>query len=53
MATRRWDVPVSVDTRFDLASVTKLFTSVAVLALGGPAELFGDPDRGFPAAVRA
>ncbi|GAB3248342.1 serine hydrolase domain-containing protein [Arthrobacter pigmenti] len=33
MATRRWDVPVDVDTRFDLASVTKLFTSVAVLQL--------------------
>ncbi|WP_026819696.1 serine hydrolase domain-containing protein [Arthrobacter castelli] len=32
-ASRRWNVPVTVDTRFDLASVTKLFTSVAVLQL--------------------
>ncbi|GAA3287291.1 GNAT family N-acetyltransferase [Arthrobacter citreus] len=31
VASRRWDVPVSLDTRFDVASVTKLFTSVAVL----------------------
>lgn len=32
-ASRRWNVPVTLDTRFDLASVTKLFTSVAVLEL--------------------
>lgn len=32
-ASRRWNIPVTVDTRFDLASVTKLFTSVAVLQL--------------------
>lgn len=30
-ASRRWPVPVTEDTRFDVASVTKLFTSVAVL----------------------
>ena len=30
-ASRRWDVPVGTSTRFDIASVTKLFTSVAVL----------------------
>jgi len=32
-ATRRWAVPVSLDTRFDTASITKLFTSVAALQL--------------------
>ncbi|MBD8042500.1 beta-lactamase family protein [Arthrobacter sp. Sa2BUA2] len=31
VASRRWGVPVSLGTRFDVASVTKLFTSVAVL----------------------
>ena len=31
VATRRWNVPVSTKTRFDVASVTKLFTAVAVL----------------------
>lgn len=31
IASRRWGVPVSLGTRFDVASVTKLFTSVAVL----------------------
>jgi CubicO group peptidase (beta-lactamase class C family) len=31
LATRRWGVPVRTSTRFDVASVTKLFTSVAVL----------------------
>ncbi|MCC3265265.1 serine hydrolase domain-containing protein [Arthrobacter gengyunqii] len=31
MASRRWDMPVSLGTRFDVASITKLFTSVAVL----------------------
>jgi CubicO group peptidase (beta-lactamase class C family) len=30
-ASRRWPVPVTEDMRFDVASVTKLFTSVAVL----------------------
>lgn len=30
-ASRRWNVPVHVDTRFDVASVTKLFTAVAAL----------------------
>ncbi len=30
-ASRRWNTPVTVDMRFDVASVTKLFTSVAVL----------------------
>nr|WP_294695106.1 serine hydrolase domain-containing protein [uncultured Friedmanniella sp.] len=30
-ATPRWQVPNTVDTRFDTASITKLFTSVAVL----------------------
>ena len=32
-ASRRWPVPVTLATRFDTASVTKLFTSVAVLQL--------------------
>jgi CubicO group peptidase (beta-lactamase class C family) len=31
VASRRWGVPVKASTRFDVASVTKLFTSVAVL----------------------
>jgi CubicO group peptidase (beta-lactamase class C family) len=31
VATRRWNVPVTTKTRFDVASVTKLFTAVAVL----------------------
>ncbi len=31
LASRRWNVPNSLDTRFDTASITKLFTSVAVL----------------------
>lgn len=31
LASRRWSVPNTLDTRFDTASITKLFTSVAVL----------------------
>jgi len=31
LASRRWEVPNTMDTRFDTASITKLFTSVAVL----------------------
>jgi CubicO group peptidase (beta-lactamase class C family) len=31
LATPRWNVPNTLDTRFDTASITKLFTSVAVL----------------------
>ncbi|MFT4280959.1 serine hydrolase domain-containing protein [Microbacterium sp.] len=31
LASRRWNVPHTLDTRFDTASITKLFTSVAVL----------------------
>lgn len=31
LATPRWGVPNTLDTRFDTASITKLFTSVAVL----------------------
>lgn len=31
LANRAWDVPNTIDTRFDTASVTKLFTSVAAL----------------------
>jgi CubicO group peptidase (beta-lactamase class C family) len=30
-ATRRWNVPASMATRYDTASITKLFTAVAVL----------------------
>ncbi len=33
LATQRWGVPNTMDTRFDTASITKLFTSVAVLQL--------------------
>jgi CubicO group peptidase (beta-lactamase class C family) len=32
-ATRRWAVPISLANRFDTASITKLFTSVAALQL--------------------
>ena len=32
-ASRRWPVPVTMATRFDTASITKLFTSVAALQL--------------------
>ena len=31
MASRRWSVPALPETRFDTASITKLFTAVAVL----------------------
>ncbi len=31
LATQRWGVPNTLETRFDTASITKLFTSVAVL----------------------
>lgn len=31
LASRRWNVPNTLDTRFDTASITKLFTSIAVL----------------------
>jgi CubicO group peptidase (beta-lactamase class C family) len=31
LASRRWNVPNALDTRFDTASITKLFTAVAVL----------------------
>ncbi len=31
LATRRWGIPNTLQTRFDSASITKLFTSVAVL----------------------
>jgi CubicO group peptidase (beta-lactamase class C family) len=38
-ASRRWRVPVSLATRFDTASITKLFTSVAALQLVGEGRL--------------
>jgi CubicO group peptidase (beta-lactamase class C family) len=38
-ATRRWAVPVSLATRFDTASITKLFTAVAALQLIGEGRL--------------
>jgi CubicO group peptidase (beta-lactamase class C family) len=38
-ASRRWPVPVTDQTRFDVASVTKLFTSVAVLGEVGAGTL--------------
>lgn len=31
LASRHWDIPNTMDMRFDTASITKLFTSVAVL----------------------
>lgn len=39
LATPRWGIPNTMDTRFDTASITKLFTSVAVLDLVGKGEL--------------
>ena len=44
LASRRWGVPVRPSTRFDVASVTKLFTAVAVLQLVGDGRL-GLDDR--------
>jgi len=44
VASRRWDVPVRTTTRFDVASVTKLFTAVAVLQQVGAGRL-GLDDR--------
>lgn len=38
-ATPRWQVPNTLDTRFDTASITKLFTGVAVLQLVGRGDL--------------
>ena len=35
LASPRWGIPNTLETRFDTASVTKLFTSVAVLQLVG------------------
>lgn len=39
LATQRWGIPNTMDTRFDVASITKLFTSVAVLSLVGKGDL--------------
>jgi CubicO group peptidase (beta-lactamase class C family) len=39
LATPRWGIPNTLDTRFDTASITKLFTSAAVLELVGRGEL--------------
>ena len=39
LATRRWGIPNALDTRFDTASITKLFTSVAVLQQVGKGNL--------------
>lgn len=39
LATQRWGVPNALDTRFDTASITKLFTSVAVLQQVGAGRL--------------
>jgi CubicO group peptidase (beta-lactamase class C family) len=39
LATQRWGIPNSLDTRFDSASITKLFTSVAVLQQVGRGNL--------------
>ncbi|MGW6227312.1 serine hydrolase domain-containing protein [Cellulosimicrobium cellulans] len=44
VASRRWGVPVGTSTRFDVASVTKLFTAVAVLQQVGEGRL-GLDDR--------
>jgi len=39
LATQRWEIPNTLDTRFDTASITKLFTSVAVLQQVGRGNL--------------
>lgn len=39
LASRRWGVENTLDTRFDTASITKLFTSAAVLRLAERGEL--------------
>lgn len=39
LATQRWGIPNTMDTRFDSASITKLFTSVAVLQQVGRGNL--------------
>lgn len=39
LATQRWGIPNTLDTRFDSASITKLFTSVAVLQQVGRGNL--------------
>jgi CubicO group peptidase (beta-lactamase class C family) len=39
LASRRWAVPNTIETRFDTASMTKLFTSVAVLQQVGKGKL--------------
>ncbi|WP_309617268.1 serine hydrolase domain-containing protein [Salinibacterium sp.] len=39
LATQRWGIPNTLDTRFDTASITKLFTSVAVLQQVGKGNL--------------
>lgn len=39
LATRTWKVPVALSTRFDTASLTKLFTAVSALQLVDPGEL--------------
>jgi CubicO group peptidase (beta-lactamase class C family) len=39
LASRRWRVPNTFDTRFDTASITKLFTAAAVMRLAGRDEL--------------
>lgn len=39
LATQRWGIPNTLETRFDTASITKLFTSVAVLQQVGKGNL--------------
>ena len=39
LATQRWGIGNTIETRFDTASITKLFTSVAVLQLVGKGDL--------------
>ncbi|MGL4339097.1 MAG: serine hydrolase domain-containing protein [Rhodoglobus sp.] len=39
LATQRWGIPNTLDTRFDTAAITKLFTSVAVLQQVGDGAL--------------
>jgi hypothetical protein len=49
LASRAWEVPSTLQTRFDTASITKLFTAAAVLQMID--ELLGPGDGGLPAAV--
>jgi D-alanyl-D-alanine carboxypeptidase len=55
LANREWNVPVTLDTRFRLASVTKQFTAAAILQLveQGKVSLDDPVSKYYPAAPEA